>query len=398
MECPVKQSETEIPHPAYEQIVEGSTLLLIPKLIESRGPASTDMPVFYNPAMSINRDFSVLFFQSVSEIRKALDGLAATGARGIRIMNETTWEGEMHMNDFSPVAQKLMERNAELNSVDVTIHRKNLNTILSEQYFDLIDIDPFGGPVDFVPQACTSIRNRGYLAITATDTGALCGSYPKPGLRRYGFRNGRSYLTHETGVRGLLGYAIRQAAVHDRYLEPVLSQSINHYYRVVVRVINGAKIADRMLDELTYVRLLPGGFEVVSREDRDKMPRNALLSPDSISSGQGSNRLLGPFYTGPLHSHDLLNEMSSHLSSLDLVHRSRIEKLLGLYLAETPTPPWFYDSDHVASHLGRSAPAIVRILSAIQDKGYIAGPTQFSPTGFRTDAPRDIVFETFGTL
>ena len=373
----------------FHTITEGSTTLHVPVLIPSRGPASSDMAVFYNPVMSLNRDLSVLFFAGDRGIVRALDGLAATGVRGIRIMNETGFgaTGEMHLNDHTPPARDLMRRNAAANGVEVTIHRRNLNALLAEQYFDLIDIDPFGSPTPFVPSAFMSVRNRGYLAVTATDTGALCGSYPRAGLRRYGFGNARSYLTHETGLRGLLGYLVRQAAVHDRFIEPVISQSVDHYYRVVVRVRNGARRADGMVEELVGVRVVSGGYETILA--------HAVPAGDRT---RGEVVIPGPFYAGPLHSRGCLEEMMAAAPSMELANPRKVERLLSLYLDEADAPAWHYDTDRIASHLGRSSPPLARVIGELRELGHTATLTQFAPTGFKTDADRDTVMRVCSSL
>lgn len=352
-------------------IVEGKTRLFLPELVESRGPASSDMQVFYNPVMSLNRDFSVLFFSFAEGIKRALDGLAATGARGIRIVNETGYAGEMHLNDHSPDAVEIIQKNAEINSVELIVHQKNFNTLLSRCFFDYIDIDPFGSPVEFVPLAFRSIRNRGYLAITATDTGALCGSYPKACMRRYGFRNRRNPLTHETGVRGLLGYLVRQAASCDRYIEPLLCQSINHYYRVLVRVRNGARKADHMLQELGGVAITGSGFGM------------RTSGYENVGSADST---LGPFYLRDLHSSSLLDRMAEGLEKVPVQNPRMIEKLLDIYRGETEAPPFYFDTDRISSFLKRSSPPLSRVMDELMTHGFSASPTQFSPTGFKTNA------------
>jgi len=42
------------------QIIEGTTKLTVPKTKNIKGPSTSKVPVFYNPAMEFNRDISVL--------------------------------------------------------------------------------------------------------------------------------------------------------------------------------------------------------------------------------------------------------------------------------------------------------------------------------------------------
>ena len=365
-------------------IREGATLLYIPEYLESTGPSTSRMKVFYNPVMAYNRDISVLFFSVFSGIRKALDGLAASGARGIRVMNETEYSGEMYLNDRSERAVEIMRINAGLNGVEPDIHRENLNTLLSREFFDYVDIDPFGSPARFVPEALGSIRNGGVLAVTATDTGALSGTYVGAGLRRYGVAGKRGPLTHEKGVRALLSFLVRAAALRDRYIEPLLSVSTSHYYRVIVKVRNGAKRADRALKELRYLTHIGKkmeGFRLLSFEELAESP---LPTPPQ-----------GPYFAGNIHSRTLIEGMIKAADSLSLQEKGKVRKYLPLYLQEANAPPFYYCTDRLSSAFKRSSPGLQRILNKLKESGYIAVRTQFSPTGFKTDAPFEVMREIF---
>jgi tRNA (guanine26-N2/guanine27-N2)-dimethyltransferase len=87
-------------------IQEGTTRLAVPDLDAyvngKHGLAALNAPVFYNPVMTFNRDVSVLF-TACERPKTVLDGLAGTGARGVRIANEV---GASHVtiNDASAVA------------------------------------------------------------------------------------------------------------------------------------------------------------------------------------------------------------------------------------------------------------------------------------------------------
>lgn len=367
-------------------IKEGNTMLYIPEYIESAGPSTSRMKVFYNPVMAYNRDLSVLFFSAFDGIKKALDGLAASGARGIRILKESGYTGEMHLNDRSENAVKVMRINAKLNGVKPFIHRKDLNTLLCEEFFDYIDIDPFGSPVRFIHAAMDSIRNGGVIALTATDTGALSGTYKNAGLRRYGIRAARGPLTHEKGVRALLSFLTRAAALKDKYIEPLLTIYTDHYYRVIVRIRNGARKADISLRELKYL-IYKGkkreGFHMLSFED---MATNILSIPPE-----------GPYYIGKIHSTSLIERMIRVSDSLTLHEEDRIRKNLTLYLQEAQAPPFYYSTDRLSSAYKKPSPNMSRIIEELERMGYVAVRTQFSPVGIKTDAPFEVMEKVFST-
>ena len=66
-------------------ITEGSIKLKVPKADK----VSKEMGVFYNPAMRLNRDISVLLLNSINKNNLQIaDPLAATGVRSIRFLKE----------------------------------------------------------------------------------------------------------------------------------------------------------------------------------------------------------------------------------------------------------------------------------------------------------------------
>ena len=66
-------------------VAEGAIRLKIPKAAK----ISREMGVFYNPAMGLNRDISVLLLNSINKNNLQIaDPLAATGVRSIRFLKE----------------------------------------------------------------------------------------------------------------------------------------------------------------------------------------------------------------------------------------------------------------------------------------------------------------------
>jgi tRNA G26 N,N-dimethylase Trm1 len=77
--------------PELEEIVEGSTRLLVPRERTKRGPGRRSS-AFYNESMRVNRDIAVMVLGTISKPEgnrlRVLDGLASTGALGLRLANE----------------------------------------------------------------------------------------------------------------------------------------------------------------------------------------------------------------------------------------------------------------------------------------------------------------------
>jgi len=196
----------------FHQIVEGKTKIVVPKVLNTKGPIKKSN-VFYNPVMEFNRDVSIMVLNALNK-KDILDGLAGTGIRGVRIANEVG--GNVTVNDVNKEAYKIIKRNIKLNNLyNAFAENKKLNTLLSENRFDYIDVDPFGSPACFIDSAMRAIKKDGVLGVTATDTATLCSVYPKTCLRRYSATPLKTGYAKEIGLRILIGFCIREGAKYD---------------------------------------------------------------------------------------------------------------------------------------------------------------------------------------
>ncbi len=355
-------------------IKEGNTDLIVPKetVTHSRGPGTYKKGVFFNPVMEFSRDVSILVMREFVKKRKTklLDGLAGTGARGVRIGNEVKGNFHMVINDHNPVALELIEKNIILNSLkNCEAKKKKMNSLLSEEDFDYVDIDPFGSPVQFIDSSLQAIRTNGMIALTATDTAPLCGTYPKTCLRRYGSKPLKTIFSKEIAARILVGHCVRLAAKYDIALTPILSFFVDHYIRVHFKVKKGAKRADKALEKIGYTIYDPNTGE-------DKLTSD-------ISEKMGNARVSGPMWVGNLHEKSFLKKFELDNS---LGTAKRLGKFLDLWLEEANMPPFFYDINEIASITKTSTLPITGMLEKLKEHGFSASRTHFSPTGVKTDA------------
>ena len=90
----------------FTSIIEGSTSLFVYGKKQTRkGPGKKHALPFYNPAMQLNRDISIALLQwyvnqTDQEMITVLDGLAASGIRGIRMAHEIDGSLEITCNDW----------------------------------------------------------------------------------------------------------------------------------------------------------------------------------------------------------------------------------------------------------------------------------------------------------
>lgn len=349
----------------FARVREGITDLLVPASFCKKGPGTKTGEVFYNRQMEFGRDISVAFGrETFREGQTILDGLAATGARGLRLANECGVKADFVLNDRDMRAAVLIKQNAELNSLGhVQVHCSDLRSLLTEEHFDYIDIDPFGSPIDFIDSALQSCANGGIVAVTATDTAPLYGTYPKTCLRRYGSQSARSPFAHETGLRILVGYLAREAAKHDRAIEPLLCYHADHYFRCNVRIRNGSARANTTLKKMAYARF-----------DRKSLERG-------ISPGRLTEKDAGPLWSGPLFSGELLGSMRA---TGDLGTAARCSKMLEIWREEAGMTPCFFGMDELAQRSKLAPPRLVDFVKHLREVGAESSRTHFDPKGLKT--------------
>jgi tRNA (guanine26-N2/guanine27-N2)-dimethyltransferase len=360
-----------------KRITEGGTDIFVHKQYfgQPKGPKEK-LPdtVFYNPEMALGRDVNVGFFSIAGcDGWDVLDGLAGCGVRGLRVANESGVDITLYCNDGNPDSTKLIRRNARLNKLTgVKVLSKRLQSVLSDRHFSYVDIDPFGTPVQFIHYALDSVRHKGYMSVTATDTAVLCGAYPKTCRRRYGAEAIKGTPTHEMGLRILTGFIAREGAKMDIGTFPVLAHATQHYMRVYVRLEKSPGKADKALSS-------------VGKMDFDKKTqRYSEISPEAAG---------GPLWTGKLQDGSLLKKMLE--TDFTPADEKRYPVLVHTLAEEADLPPGYYETNALAKALKRSAVPYKDITGRIEAMGYRWSRTHVMPNAFKTDAPYEDVIRAF---
>ena len=288
-------------------IKEGDTVISVGKTEK----ISKQMEVFYNPVMKLNRSISVLVVKSFfgRKIRIA-DILAGSGIRSIRFLKEAGENIEsIDINDSSERAVKNIKNNLRLNKINIKSKKIKINIsnkeankfLLAGEGFDYIEIDPFGSPNPFLDSAIKRISRNGILAVTATDTAALTGTYENACKRKYWAKPMRNYLMHEIGIRILIRKIQLIGAQYEKALIPVLSYSKEHYYRISFKCEKGKQKCDEILKEhkfLGYCKDCQNIETFTIEKFRNKC--------DNCS---GNLTIAGPVWTGQLGDYKLAKKM-----------------------------------------------------------------------------------------
>ncbi|NJE00787.1 tRNA (guanine(10)-N(2))-dimethyltransferase [Thermococcus sp. JdF3] len=375
----------------FVEVREGLAKILVPK-----AERIYDAPVFYNPVMALNRDISALAV-GVLTPRTVLDALSATGIRGIRYALETP-TGEVWLNDISEDAFRLILENVRRNlgvegekiserrfsfgeEKRVVANLDDANRLMAEKfrYFDFLDLDPFGSPVEFLDTALRSVKRRGVLAVTATDTGVLCGAYRHACRRKYLAEPIRGELCHEAGLRILIGTVVRYAAKYDLGVEVLLAYYRDHYFRAFLRLRSGARKADRSVSMLGYL----------GQEASGRFEYETGFLPERVPSH-------GPLWLGPLKEQGFVEDMLDLAEEKALAHKKTLSFLETL--AGELDVPFHYDTHALARRNGLQVGKLADVIEALREIGYRATRTHFSPTAIKTDAPFEEVLKALKAL
>lgn len=252
---------------SFTTITEGAARAQVP--IVSK--ISKEMEVFYNPVMKLNRDISVLLLKVLGEERRkdtVWEGfrigspLAGTGIRECRFLVELEpgIVKSIEINDYDEGAASLIRENIKLNEERLQCDEIEVSCLEADKFlldsfgFGYIDIDPFGTPNPFLDAAVKRIQREGILAVTATDTSALSGTYEDSCLRKYWAKPMRNHLMHDVGIRILIRKVQLIGSQYEKSLVPIYSYSKDHYMRIFFLCQKqGKKAAAAVLKQHQYL-------------------------------------------------------------------------------------------------------------------------------------------------
>jgi tRNA (guanine26-N2/guanine27-N2)-dimethyltransferase len=305
-----------------------------------KGPGKAS-PGFYNRTMEVSRDMTVAILRTLKP-GIALDSMAGTGIRGLRIAKETEWK--VVLNDRDPRNSDIQAKNAKLNSIDVDILNSDYFCAVSSRKWDYIDVDPFGSPSGLIDAAIMNLKNGGIIGVTMTDTANLEGRSINKGARIYGSRSLKGIFSREISTRIFVKYVMERGASVGRAGEPLLAVRDSHYIRTFIRFKKGSKVASDSMKDIKNVEV------------------------------EGEN--VGPIYTGRLYMPDIITRMEGFQfseRSRRLFENFKNEDLMFLFYTNST------GTSEVRKH---------RIVEELIRRGYRAGYTNFSEKGIKTDAGR----------
>jgi tRNA (guanine26-N2/guanine27-N2)-dimethyltransferase len=391
----------------HRVVKEGVTLLAVPSLSEPKM-----LPAFFNPKGRFVRDVSIACYRVFSKSFKKndltfADALSGTGARGIRVAKEIESFAKVFLNDTNSKALEFGRISSDLNSIQSRcffsqmevcrfLESRDLN---NGERFDVVDIDPFGTPSQYVECAMRAVKDGGLLSMTSTDTAVLCGVYPKVGLRKYLGLPLRTDYSHEIGMRLIFGLLALSAMRLEIGIRPVFCHHDMHYFRAYAEINVGNSFSRQNEKQIGFVlHCFSCGYRaIISRDDffshrrigsEEESLSKRFTCPSCKKGDENKASFLsfgGPCWIGKIQSKEFVNECST-ISELPLF---KIDEL---------DIPLYYDLTALSEKIKTRTPKITDVMNALRTSGYPTSRTRLNSRALRTDAPIETLLEVVREL
>lgn len=366
------------------EYLEGKTSFFVPfGSIKEKVPPKN--PAFFNPLSKINRDISIIIYNIFIDQycrdnhRTFADAFCGIGSRGLRVAGECKGINQIFFNDINPIAISSAKESSKINSFEkkcifsIDDVCKFLVRRKDEDRFTIVDLDPFGSPADYVDCLLRSVKDKGLISVTATDTAVLCGVHRKTCFRKYMGYPINTHYCNEIALRLMLSLISHTAARLDLIIRPLFCHANFHYMRVYCQISVNKKESNNFTDNIGYIKhCFKCKFREVSEIDEKK-----------CSSCGFRASIAGPIWIKNFMDKELIKTINNNnLKSGD----RNIEKIFNISLNEIDSVPYYFTSDEVSSILKTNPIRLEKIVEKLQQSGHNASKTILNHTGFKTDA------------
>jgi tRNA (guanine26-N2/guanine27-N2)-dimethyltransferase len=240
---------------------------------------------------------------------------------------------------------------------------------------DVVDLDPYGTAAPFIDAAVQCITDGGLLCVTCTDLSVLAtNNYPEKCYSNYGGISVKAEYSHEVALRLVLHTISTSAARYGRYIQPLLSLSIDFYVRLFVRV-QTAPIEVKKVASKTSIYYVCSGCQSFYDQPLGRMTErvndrsgNAITLfkthvgppvPEKCPECGSSLHVAGPMWNGPIHDSQFIGGILEHLEGNEGKYgtSTRMKGMLTVAKEELNTPFYFTPS-RVASFFHCTCPSL----------------------------------------
>ncbi|KJA27360.1 hypothetical protein HYPSUDRAFT_212530 [Hypholoma sublateritium FD-334 SS-4] len=357
-----------------------------------------------------------------------LEALSATGLRSIRYAKEIPLIKRVIANDLSPGAVEAMKRNIAINgfalpgtssqsesvetSSDVSLPLVEVNEgdACSLMYshreerkrVDVVDLDPYGTAAPFIDAAVQCISDGGLLCVTCTDLSVLATTnFPEKCFSNYGGIPVKAEYCHEAALRLLLHTLSTSASRYGRYIEPLLSLSIDFYVRVFVRIQTSPIEVKKSLakNSIFYICATcqshyeqPLGKMVMKTSESGNVNLNFKTSAgppvsEKCPECKSNLHLAGPMWSGALHDVNFVTKVVEHVGKKE-DHYGTVSRMKGMLTVakEELNTHFYFTPSRIASFFHCETPSLDEVASALLNGGHKVSRSHACPGSLKTTA------------
>ncbi|TFK42549.1 tRNA methyltransferase [Crucibulum laeve] len=365
-----------------------------------------------------------------------LEALSATGLRSIRYAKEIPLVKYVIANDLSSAAVEAMQRNVQINGLGdnaeneensseaskcklgkVRINEGDACTLMyshreEKKRVDVVDLDPYGTAAPFIDAAIQSVNDGGLLCVTCTDLAVLATvNYPEKCFSNYGGVPVKAEYCHESALRLVLHSLSTSASRYGRYIEPLLSLSIDFYVRVFVRVKTAPIEVKRALTKAStyfvctscqafYEQPLGKCVEKLHEPSGNKnytfKTQAGPTIPEKCPECESTLHIAGPMWSGPLHDPGFVGSVLEHLESNDVQYgtAARMKGMLTVAKEELAVP-FYFTPAKVSSFFHCTTPSLDDVASALLHAGHKISRSHACPGSLKTTGSHQDIHDIF---
>lgn len=345
---------------------------------------------------------------------KILEGLSASGLRSVRFGLEIPGVQFIVANDFDRAAVDVIDTNIIKNNLKelITSSCDDASMLMykhKKDRFDVIDLDPYGSASQFLDAAVQAVSDGGLMCVTCTDAAVLCGNGSETCYSKYGAMSLKTKNCHEMGIRIILQCIESHANRYSRYIVPIISLSIDFYFRLFVKVYTGQGKVKRSASKMAMVYNCIGCGSFSLQKIGEAIPTkgsNFKYSPatgppvsDKCQHCGSRHQMGGPIWADPICDVDFIDRVikSVSLNEAKLKTSERIVGMLTMLKEELQDIPLYFVTDAICGIVHCQPMSLIQIRSAILNGGYRVSLSHAAQNSIKTDAPHDFVWDIIRT-
>ncbi|EMG48952.1 N(2),N(2)-dimethylguanosine tRNA methyltransferase, mitochondrial, putative [Candida maltosa Xu316] len=441
MSTPTESTKSHIIKPSttisseFTTITEGKATILTPKKDE----------VFYNPIQQFNRDLSIMIIRAFQQMRqdnattarkkkklnglKILEALSASGLRSCRYGLEIPEATKIVANDLSHDAVASITKNIEHNGLTDKVVANQGDAIKfmasTSEKFHVVDLDPYGTAAPFIDSAIQCLEDGGLLLVTCTDAGVLASAaYPEKCFSLYGGNNfGHNQENHEAGIRLILNLVATTAAKYGKSITPLLSLSIDYYYRLAIVVRHSPINVKKLSSQSGIVYSCTGcgtkqeqvlGVVNDNKYGYAKVRKGMINDDGSCRYCSRSINVTGPMSMMDIQDASFIERVKNMVNSVTIKSgepkadkdkeveedecygtTKRIHGMLSVAKSELNGVFDIINLNAVSKLFKTPPMPLSHFANAISNLGYHISLTHVKANSVKTDAPQELVFKIF---